>query len=126
MDGFPAAINDDEQVSIEAILKQVDKNKTAFNLLYFHFHYGLFYWHLRQETRRGNVVAVADYAWQYYWPLFHVANKYQYEKLCLISTYILHFSHPAIKEALSKRLCNLNGLQGHCIGTYMVTEKVHM
>ena len=49
LDGFPAAaIN--EQLSIEAILKQVDKNKTVFNLLYFYFQYGLFYWNLRQET----------------------------------------------------------------------------
>ena len=108
LDGFPAAAAINEQLSIEAILKQVEKNKTVFNLLYFYFQYGLFYWsNLRQETRRGNVAAVAEYAWQQYcWPLFHVAaNKYQqYEKLCLISTCIQHFSHPAIKEAaLNKR-----------------------
>ena len=52
LDGFPAAaagIN--EQLSIEAILKQVEKNKTVFNLLYFYFQYGLFYWsNLIQET----------------------------------------------------------------------------
>ena len=51
IDGFPAAAAVNEQLSIEAILKQqVDKNKTVFNLLYFYFQYGLFYWsNLRQQ-----------------------------------------------------------------------------
>ena len=57
-------------------------------------------------------------------PLFHVTNKFQYEKLCLIATYLQEFTHPAIREVLDKRLCNLTGIPGHFVGTDMVTEKV--
>jgi hypothetical protein len=112
-----------DRVSAEQVLKHVEKNKTAFCLLDFLFHHGLFYWNLRQQIRMGDVNAV-KYAWKFTWPLFHVTNKFQYEKLCLIATYLQEFTHPAIREVLDKRLCNLKGIPGHFVGTDMVTEKV--
>ena len=117
LDGFPSDIPAGD-------LLKMSSNSTSLNyLLYFLFHFGLFYWNLRQEIRKGSVEAVS-HAWIYCWPLFKATNKYQYQKLCLIATYIDQFSHPAIKEVLQNRLCNLKGLPGHCIGTDMLTEKV--
>ena len=72
----------------------VENNKTTYNVLYFFFHFGVFYWNLRQEIHKGNVKAVS-YAWIYSWPLFHVSNKYQYEKIFVIAIYCKHFTHPA-------------------------------
>jgi len=67
----------------QQLLDGVENNKTTYNVLYFFFHFGVFYWNLRQEIHKGNVNAVS-YAWIYSWPLFYVTNKYhQYEKLCV-------------------------------------------
>jgi hypothetical protein len=107
------------------ILEKVYTNKNAYLVLYFLFQFGLFYWALRQQIRLGNTTAV-QYAWKYCWPLFHTTNKYQYTKLSVIASYSEHFSHPAIKEVLDSRLCNLRGLAGHFIGTDMVCEKVKL
>ena len=109
-------------ISAAQVLSDLANNKTVYNLVYFVLQFGIFYWNLRQEIRKGNVEAVC-YGWRYAWPLFHVTNKYHYEKLCLITTYCEHFTHPAIQECLQRRLCNLKGIPGHHIGTDMVTEK---
>ncbi len=109
--------------TVGELMNAANSNPSLHYLLYFLFQFGLFYWNLRQEVRRGNVGAV-NFAWKYCWPLFHVTNKFQYEKLCLIATYIQEFSHDAIKEVLDNRLCSMKGISGHCIGTDMLTEKV--
>ena len=109
--------------TVGEIMEAAKPNKSLYHLLYFLFQFGLFYWKLRQELRKGSVRAIT-YAWKYCWPLFHATNKFQYEKLCMIATYVQEFSHDAIKEVLNNRLCNLKGIPGHCIGTDMLTEKV--
>jgi hypothetical protein len=112
-----------KELTVGEILNSAKTNPSFHYLVYFLFQFGLFYWNLRQQLRKGNVQAIT-YAWKYCWPLFHCTNKFQYAKLCMIATYIQEFSHDAIKEVLNNRLCNLKGIPGHCIGTDMLTEKV--
>ena len=110
-------------LTAQELLSRVTNNKTTYFYLHFLFHFGLFYWELRQQIRMGNTTAVT-YGWKYSWPLFHATNKYQYAKLCIIASYCQHFSHDAIKNVLENRLCNLSGWAGHFMGTDMVCEKV--
>lgn len=105
------------------LLKTVEKNSITYYVLYFFFQYGLFYFNLRQSIRMGDVAQV-QYAWKHCWSLFHVTNKYHYEKLCMMATYIENFSHAAIQETLKHRLMNLTGTYGRFMGPDMVTEKV--
>lgn len=114
-----------KQATVGEIMTAARANPSFHYLAYFLFQYGIFYWNLRQEIRKGNVETVT-YAWKYCWPLFHATNKNHYTKLCMIATYIKEFSHDAIKEVLDNRLCNLKGISGHCIGTDMLTEKVRL
>src|SRR5690606_24762427 len=110
--------------SAHSLLTDVDGSPQAKYLLEFLFHYGLFYWNLRQPIRIGNENAVT-FAWQQSWPIFHATKKKHYAKISMIATYVQHFTHPSIHPALSNRLCNLKGIPTHYIGPYMLTEKVH-
>ena len=55
---FPAG------TTAQQLLDGVENNKTIYNVLYFFFHFSVFYWNLRQEIHKGNVNAVS-YAWIY-------------------------------------------------------------
>ena len=109
--------------TVASILQDVKNNLTVYNLLYFYFHYGNFYFNLRQAIRCGQSKIVND-AWTYSWPLFHVTNKYHYAKLSVISSYCTNFAHLAIQEAINDRFCNMKGIAGHCIAPDMTSEKV--
>src|SRR5689334_8053660 len=50
----------------QQLLTAVKNNKPVYQLLYFLFHFGLFYWKVRQEIRKGNVETVT-FAWKYCW-----------------------------------------------------------
>ena len=98
-------------------------NNLSRYLSFFFTQYGIFYWNLRQQIRKEDVTAVQQ-AWKYSWSLFHTTKKKHYAKMSMISTYIEEFGHPAIKDILSKRLCNINGKYGRSIGVDKLTEKV--
>lgn len=112
-----------ENWSVSQLLDAVSRSLPGKYILHFLFKYGLFYWMIRQQIRLSNENAIT-FAWLQAWPLFHATNKHQYAKMCLIATYIRHFTHPSIQSVLSSRLCSLKGIPGHDIGPNMLTEKV--
>jgi hypothetical protein len=113
----------DNTISAAQQLKLMEHNYLSYYLFYFYYHFGLFYWNLRNSIRKGDIVEV-QYAWKYSWPLFYVTNKYQYTKLCMIAVYLENFTNPNVRTILQHRLCNLKGEKGHSIAADMLCEKV--
>lgn len=120
---FGTVANKPENFTVLQLLNACQRNKSVHELLYMFFYFGTFYINLRQNIRNGLTNAVSQ-AWLYAWPMFHSTRKSLYAQLCLLSSYITNFAHPAVREKLHSRLANLRGVPGHCIGTDMVTEKV--
>lgn len=105
------------------ILEIVKNNEIVYYVLYFYWHFGLFYWNLRQSIRKG-VISDVKHAWKYAWPLFSATNKTNYTKLSLIATYLDNFTCNSIKILLDNRLCNITGMYGRGIPPDLLTEKV--
>jgi len=108
--------------SWEQLISAISCNKPVLNILHL-YHWGLFYWKLRQSIRIGNVTFV-NFAWNFSTVLFLAAHKKFYSRLTLLATHFLENSSVPVKTVLNSRLVNLTGHSTHFIPPDLLQEKV--